>query len=141
MSGQRDWRGHLYDVGSTVLYPRQSGHSVEMCEAEVVKIEAHIEPEPRYEQWDAFSDRKKAAEAAGFSAASLRRLQWTEDVEHVTVWLLPQKTSRFGYMGTESKREAKASALARGVSQEDADRWYADQKPVKITITKNITVI
>ena len=33
-----DWRGNTYTVGSTVLYPRMSGRSVEMCEATVERI-------------------------------------------------------------------------------------------------------
>lgn len=33
-----DWRGNPIAPGSTVLYPRQSGHSVEMAEATVLEV-------------------------------------------------------------------------------------------------------
>lgn len=38
ISEARDWRGNLIGEGDTVLYPRQSGYSVEMVEATVVEI-------------------------------------------------------------------------------------------------------
>lgn len=34
----RDWRGNLMSVGDTVLYPRQSGRSVELREAVVLEV-------------------------------------------------------------------------------------------------------
>lgn len=33
-----DWRGNEYGVGDTILYPRQSGHSVEIAEGVVEMI-------------------------------------------------------------------------------------------------------
>ena len=33
-----DWRGNFYEVGSTVLYPRASGRSVEITEGTVLEI-------------------------------------------------------------------------------------------------------
>ena len=41
----KDWRGNEYDVGSTVVYPRQSGRSVTMVEGVVRKIEPATEPD------------------------------------------------------------------------------------------------
>lgn len=41
-----DWRGNDYGVGATVIYPRQSGRSVEVKEAVVLDIyEVYRDPE------------------------------------------------------------------------------------------------
>lgn len=138
----RDWRGQTYAVGSLVLYPRTSGHSLEMCEGRVIEIIEKVEEEPRYENWLDFSERKKRAEADGFDPSSLRRLSWTEDVVHHTVIIMPERTSRFNYgVGIENHEKARQSALERGKTQAEVDKMYPPQKPVRIQITMNITAI
>lgn len=61
-----DFRGNEIRVGDTVLYPRMSGRSCEMTEAEVVDIIAH-EKGRRVENpaWEEWRERRKAATPDG----------------------------------------------------------------------------
>lgn len=54
----RDWRGNLIKEGSTVLYPRASGRSVEIREATVLEVWRREEDRYHFE-WDTDADGKR----------------------------------------------------------------------------------
>lgn len=177
-----DWRGNHYDVGSTVLYPRASGRSVEMTEAEVVDIKVKLVDvvwnENQYD-WDkriglpkfegiqfkpetknpgygyrsyARNERTPEYEEWQSKCSAMRqenpRLTETTVREDFTVMLLPINSSRFhtGKIEKEASRERALERFDKGEttyasSRAEVEKWYKDQKPVRITIIENITAI
>lgn len=60
-----DWRGNLIKEGATVLYPRQSGHSVEMAEATVLEVWRNERDRVTYD-WDVAVPEMRYGKAAQY---------------------------------------------------------------------------
>jgi hypothetical protein len=75
-----DWRGNTYTVGSTVLYPRASGRSVEMQEAEVLAIKDTEHTGRRYNietrQYETYEYIKRTVRVMPAKSSRFDRSEW-----------------------------------------------------------------
>lgn len=108
-----DFRGNEIRVGDTVLYPRMSGRSCEMTEAQVVDIiineDGRRVDNPEHDEW--VQRRKEQAKQAGqrywFEVEAPASDPRPEGMITVPAWkfrLLPLRSTRFRrWSGSEGK--------------------------------------
>ena len=78
---ETDWLGNEYGVGDMILYPRTSGHSVEMVKAEVVEF---VEPAPGYHPDHVVRVRVRPVESSRFSSYGVSGPVLLTNIENIT---------------------------------------------------------
>ena len=112
-----DWRGHSYEVGDLVLYPRMSGRSVEMMEATVVDI------------WRVFyNDSFEWQRLPEGERASKMKKEWNGE------------TREFVSLGIPDD-ELRVKLQPTGAGSRFRHYEGVDLKPVVLQVTENITKI
>ncbi|MFI6485211.1 hypothetical protein ACIBH1_45385 [Nonomuraea sp. NPDC050663] len=123
-----DWRGNPYTVGTTVLYPRMSGRSCEICEGVVVDI------------WEAVYDRKLYKWVRA-NPDKLAHQAVTGRDREMRVKIQPNGRGSRDFYRSDSR--AARDENGDYVYDDDGHMVFekVDLKPVTLTIIENVTVL
>lgn len=149
-----DWRGNEYTVGDTILYPRQSGRSVEMCEAVVDDIrrvwyDGHSyrwrkvdDTTPPHEDPEKFATRVTVI-PTGRGARQFHRMDgkivWLDENGQPCTWEKAVEDPDREYIHPEYDRTAGRWVDVKRRPKKSR-REAVDIKPVTIINIENITV-